>query len=375
MGRLTSLVYRASGRNTKVADPTGHLLRWRDRAPCRRRSSRSAASSGQPSTSASPAVRPALAATMEPVPLRQGLEQAVDRAVAGLERLQAPTSRWWSLLGLLQTLAAIAIAVSAAWVVLWILARPIVDTVEVPIIGSVPMPFAALLVSILVGYLLARLLGLHAGWVGRRWAAHVRDGSPPRSARRSRNGALPRSTGSRTPVSDYRRRPLPSSGIAVEAERQQFASAKVDTFWKAVSTSGGGLATVPDWAAVVSHVPMVWTSPLTESSAGSVDHSVTTALSSLAVVWSMFGQSSETTPAKSSQKPVRSPVPMLAGMDGAQHGGHGRRARAGASGQPDRSDRDDAEQKSTIGHGFSSEPGGRRHPSRRNVPSGSGGDG
>ena len=33
MGRLTSLIYRASGRDTKVADPTGHLLRWRERAP------------------------------------------------------------------------------------------------------------------------------------------------------------------------------------------------------------------------------------------------------------------------------------------------------------------------------------------------------
>ena len=43
-----------------------------------------------------------------------------------------------------------------------------------PIIGAVPMPFAVLLVSILIGYLLARLLGLHAGWVGRRWARGVR---------------------------------------------------------------------------------------------------------------------------------------------------------------------------------------------------------
>jgi len=56
----------------------------------------------------------------------------------------------------------------------WILARPIVDSVDVPIIGAVPMPFATLLLSVLVGYLLARLLGLHAGWLGRRWARQVR---------------------------------------------------------------------------------------------------------------------------------------------------------------------------------------------------------
>jgi GTP-binding protein EngB required for normal cell division len=175
MGRLTSLVYRASGRNTKVADPTGHLLRWRDRAPLSPAVESLRAVLGTALASASPAVRPALAATMEPAPLRQGLERAVDKAISGLDRLEAPTSRWWALFGLLQTLAAIAIAVSAAWVVVWILARPIVDSVEFPIIGSVPMPFVALLGSILVGYLLARLLGLHAGWVGGRWADRVRD--------------------------------------------------------------------------------------------------------------------------------------------------------------------------------------------------------
>ena len=174
MGRLTSLVYRASGRDTQVADPTRHVMRWRERARLSPAVEALRAALGSVLTGASPTVRPALAATMEPVPLRQGLERAVDRAVAGLDRLEPPTSRWWWFLGLLQTLAAIAIAVSAAWVVIWILARPVVDAVDVPIIGSVPMPFAALLVSILIGYLLARLLGLHAGWVGRRWARQVR---------------------------------------------------------------------------------------------------------------------------------------------------------------------------------------------------------
>lgn len=174
MGRLTSLIYRASGRDTKVADPTGHMLRWRERAPLSPAVESLRVALGAALSDASPAVRPALAATMEPVPLRQGLERAVDRGIAGLDRLEPPTSRWWWFLGLLQTLAAIAIAVSAAWVVVWILARPVVDSVDVPIIGSVPMPFAALLVSILIGYLLARLLGLHAGWVGRRWARGVR---------------------------------------------------------------------------------------------------------------------------------------------------------------------------------------------------------
>jgi hypothetical protein len=50
-----------------------------------------------------------------------------------------------------------------------------VDTVTVPILGPVPVPLALLVVGLLVGYAVARLLGAHAGWLGRRWAAAVRD--------------------------------------------------------------------------------------------------------------------------------------------------------------------------------------------------------
>jgi hypothetical protein len=120
-------------------------------------------------------VRPRLAAALEPVALQQGLERSVDRALAGMERLEAPSSRWWSLIGFLQTLATAGIAIAAAWLVVWILAKPPVDSIRVPVLGLVPVPFALLVVTVLVGYLLARILGLHAGWIGRRWARRVRD--------------------------------------------------------------------------------------------------------------------------------------------------------------------------------------------------------
>jgi hypothetical protein len=175
MGRITSLVYQLSGRETKVADPTGYLVRWRDRAPLSPAVESLRGALGSALADASPTVRPALAASLEPKQLRQGLERSIDRALANLDRLEAPSSRWWSLFGLLQTLATVAIAVSAAWVVLWILARPPVDSVDLPLIGTVPIPFVALIASILVGYVLARGLGVHAGWLGRRWAHRVRD--------------------------------------------------------------------------------------------------------------------------------------------------------------------------------------------------------
>ncbi len=174
IGHLTSFVYRYSGRETHAADPDGYLMRWRERGSLAPAVESLRASLAVPLRSASPATRPALAATLEPAPLRQGMERAVDRAIGGMGPLETPTSRWWSVLGFLQTMATVGLALSAAWVVLWIVARPPVDSAQLPIIGAVPMPFVVLVVFLAVGYLLARLLGLHAGRVARRWAQDVR---------------------------------------------------------------------------------------------------------------------------------------------------------------------------------------------------------
>ena len=66
------------------------------------------------------------------------------------------------------------VGLSVLWLIVWILARPVVASVEVPVLGPVPMPFAALVASVVAGYLLARAVGLHAGWLGRRWARRLR---------------------------------------------------------------------------------------------------------------------------------------------------------------------------------------------------------
>src|SRR4029450_4941678 len=99
----------------------------------------------------------------------------VERAVGVVGSRQPPPSRWWTVYGMLQTLAAVAIVLSAAWVVVWILARPLTGSVDVPVLGPVPPPFLAPVVSLLGGYLVARMLGAHAGWLGSRWAGRVRD--------------------------------------------------------------------------------------------------------------------------------------------------------------------------------------------------------
>ena len=84
-----------------------------------------------------------------------------------------PSSRLWTLIGLLQTLATLALVFAAVWVALWVFVKFPVDSVTVPVLGQLPVPFVALVAALLAGYLIARLLGLHAGWVGRRWARRL----------------------------------------------------------------------------------------------------------------------------------------------------------------------------------------------------------
>jgi hypothetical protein len=175
LGRVTSFVYRSSGRQSAVADPHRFLLRWRERGGLAPAVEAVREAISGPIRTAPAALRPALAATLDPREVRVGLEGAVDRALGRVDALESPTSRWWPVIGFLQTLATLGIALSAAWVVIWILVRPAASSVELPVVGLVPSPFVALVGFVLAGYALARLLGVHARWLGSRWSADVRE--------------------------------------------------------------------------------------------------------------------------------------------------------------------------------------------------------
>ena len=169
-----------------MADPVAYLARWRDRGTPGPAAGVVRAALAETLRTATPGTRRRLAAETEPAPLERALGGAVDRAIATDPGIP-PTSAWWTVIGLAQTIATGALVLGAVWVILWILIKFPADAIVLPVVGQVPIPLVALVVSLVVGYLLARLLGLHAGWLGRRWAdrlaARIRDGCPGRGGR------------------------------------------------------------------------------------------------------------------------------------------------------------------------------------------------
>jgi hypothetical protein len=169
LGAITSRIYRWSGRQARVADPGAFLSRWRERGSLAPALEVLRGAVDVPLHEAPSAMRGTLASSVEPAALGTNLARAVDRAIAA-RAPTAPSSRIWTLIGMLQTLATLALVFSAVWVALWVFIKFPVDAIVLPGLGQLPIPFIVLVAALLAGYLIARLLGAHAGWVGRRWA-------------------------------------------------------------------------------------------------------------------------------------------------------------------------------------------------------------
>ena len=172
LGAITSRIYRWSGRQARVADPAAFLARWRERGSLAPALELLRTAVSVPLRDTPPATRATLATSVEPTALGAHLGRSIDRAIAA-RTSTVPSSRIWTLIGLLQTLATLALVFTAVWVVLWVFVKFPVDSVAVPVLGQLPIPFIALVGALLAGYLIARLLGFHAGWVGRRWARRL----------------------------------------------------------------------------------------------------------------------------------------------------------------------------------------------------------
>jgi energy-coupling factor transporter ATP-binding protein EcfA2 len=173
IGLLTTAAYRLLGRRQRDADPTAYLRSWRNRGGLTRAADIVRRTIVEALGGVPPALRKPFAAATEAGHLEGRLGTELDRVIARQPQLEAPSSRFWPLVGLLQTMNTLLLVFAAAWVVVWILARPAVASFDVPVLGPIPAPLALLAAGLAIGYVLARILSLHAGWLGRRWARRV----------------------------------------------------------------------------------------------------------------------------------------------------------------------------------------------------------
>jgi len=172
---VTSAVYRLIGRARTAADPAGFLRRWQLRgslAPVVE-PLRDLITSTLPSVPAP--LRGGLANLSAAAPLERRLAATIDRSVGGeAAAFRVPTSALWSVIGALQYIVSGFLLFSALWFASLFVVKDVpVGTISIPYLGPVPTPVLLLAVSLLAGYVLAKLLQLHAGFLGRRWAKRV----------------------------------------------------------------------------------------------------------------------------------------------------------------------------------------------------------
>lgn len=170
VGRIFAWFFKSSGRQARVADPTRFLHGWTDRGSLAPALEALRAVVDRPLREAPPAIRPAVAASTDSRRLAVRLRGAVDAAIASRGELEPPTSRVWPALGIAQTLATGLTVISIGWLVLLVLLRPPVDSLTLPFLGPVPIPFLLLVLGLVGSFLVARALAIHAGRLGAQWA-------------------------------------------------------------------------------------------------------------------------------------------------------------------------------------------------------------
>jgi len=174
-GLVTTFIYRASGRDRVVADPEGYLRRWRERGSLPRVSQPIRSLVGDVLPRVPSEARGAVATLIDAEALHARLGGAIDAAVATRTAdARPPTSAVWSLIGALQYIVTAALLFAGLWIAAVFLLHAPFASVEVPILGPIPTPLLVLTSLLLAGYVLARLLGAHAGMLGRRWARRLR---------------------------------------------------------------------------------------------------------------------------------------------------------------------------------------------------------
>ena len=176
LGRVIALVASLTGQKARRADPAAYLRAWRNRGALGRvlnpmRGSMIEAADRLPGAS-----RGEVLASMGAPTAERDLERLLDRTTAAeAAALEVPRSILWPVIGALQLVVGAVLLFALAWIVVLFVAGGGVPVgiVEAPLVGPIPMPLAILAGAVLVSAILGWLLGLHAGWIGRRLARRV----------------------------------------------------------------------------------------------------------------------------------------------------------------------------------------------------------
>jgi hypothetical protein len=174
-GHVTSLVYRLTGRARASADPARYLRAWQMRgslAPAIE-PLRELIATTLPTIPGS--VRGSLARLSTPAVFEQRLAETIDRSLStDAAEFRVPTSALWSLIGLGNYAVTAMLIFCAIWfAALFLIHEAPVGSVDVPYLGAMPTPVVLLVGTLVVGFLLAQALRMHAGWLGRRWARRI----------------------------------------------------------------------------------------------------------------------------------------------------------------------------------------------------------
>lgn len=174
-GLVTSLVYRLTGRARASADPARYLRGWQTRgslAPAVE-PLRELIATTLPTVPGS--VRGSLATLSTPAVFEQRLAETIDRSLATeAAEFRVPTSALWSLIGLGNYAVTAVLLFCALWfAALFLIHEAPVGSIDVPYLGAIPTPVVLLAATLVVGFLLAQSLRMHAGWLGRRWARRI----------------------------------------------------------------------------------------------------------------------------------------------------------------------------------------------------------
>jgi hypothetical protein len=179
LGRLLAVVARARGGgdrgpgSARSIDPVAYARAWRGRSTLSRTVNPVHDLLRRAATAAPPALRAEVMGLARPDRLEERLTEAIDGAVAQgtADHASPPRSFLWPLVGVLQTLVTVAFVAGLLWyLTLYLAGRAQADLPDLPTVGDVPVPLLLLIGSLLVGWLLARLLAASARRAGRRWA-------------------------------------------------------------------------------------------------------------------------------------------------------------------------------------------------------------